>query len=164
MTNDSTLFQGSYARYIWDALGSNALVIKHLLRDLPADSPRWDARPDPDRFTLREVVAHLLDYDMVCRERFERIIREDVPDLPNWDEVEAAEHYAKREAVRELDVLQDSRATLAVWLEGLEAGEWLRTGTRPNVGTFSLVEGVALMLGHDSYHLRQIVEWLEATK
>jgi hypothetical protein len=159
-----SLYTSSYGRYIHDALQSNAFVIAQLLRDLPADSPRWDARPDPKRFTLREMVAHLLEFDEVCRERFERMIREDKPELPNWDEDEAAKHYAKREAVHDLEVLQDSRRALAAWLEGLSDKEWQMTGSRPGVGTFSVGEGVALMLGHDAYHLRQAVEWLEATK
>ncbi len=158
-----SLFTSFYGHYVHSALQSNAFVFAQLLRDLPADSPRWDARPDAERFTLREMVAHLLDFDMVCRERFERIIREDNPELPNWDEGEAAKHYAKREAVHDLELLLDSRRTLSAWLEGLSADEWQRTGTRPNVGTYNVGEGVALMLGHDAYHLRQTIEWLDAT-
>ena len=151
-----------YRRYILGALENNAVVLNYLLRDLAGDSPQWDARPDAERFTLREMVAHLLDYDMVSRERFERVIREDNPELPNWDMDAAAEHYAKRDAVGELKLLLESRQTLAAWLEGLSTDEWQRSGSRPGVGTFSVFEGVALMLGHDAYHLRQAVEWLQA--
>ncbi len=157
-------FNEYYRRYILGALENNAVVLNYLLRDLPADSPRWDARPDAERFTLREIVAHLLDYDMICRERFERVIREDQPELPDWDESEATLHYAQRDAARELPVLLESRQTFAAWLEGLTEDEWQRTGSRPGVGTFSVFSGVALMLGHDAYHLRQTSEWLDATK
>lgn len=153
-----------YRRYILGALENNAVVLNYLLRDLPTDSPRWDARPDAERFTLREVVAHLLDYDMICRERFERVIREENPELPNWDESEAAAHYVQRDAAGELKLLLESRQTFAAWLEGLSEDEWQRTGSRPGVGTFSVFAGVTLMLGHDAYHLRQAVDWLEATK
>lgn len=156
-------FNEYYRRYILGALENNAVVFNYLLRDVSADSPRWDARPDAERFTLREVVAHLLDYDMICRERFERVIREDKPDLPNWDEGQSAEHYAHRDAVGELKLMLESRQTLAAWLEGLSDEEWQRTGSRPGVENFSVFDGVALMLGHDAYHLRQVTEWLEAT-
>ncbi len=155
----------SFSRsYLWRGVESNARVIQFLLRDLPADSPRWDARPDAERFSLREVVAHLLDYDSVTRERFESIIREDRPELANWDESAAAEHYAARDPKHQIENLLVSRQELAVWLEGLADDEWKRVGSRPRVGEFSVEEGTALLLGHDAYHLIQIVEWLEATK
>ena len=157
-------FASYYGRYILLALENNAVVLNHLLRDLPLDSSRWDFRPDPERFTLREIVAHLLDYDMVCRERFEHIIREPEPELPNWDEEEAARHYTNRNPEHDLKILQDSRHSLAAWLEGLSDNEWIRAGSRPGVGKFTVKEGVMLMLGHDSYHLRQVAEWIEASK
>ena len=157
-------FTSYYGRYILGALENNAVVLGYLLRDLPLDSSRWDYRPDPERFTLREIVAHLLDYDMVCRERFEHIIREAEPELPNWDEEEAARHYTNRNPEHDLKILLDSRHSLAAWLEGLSESEWKRTGSRPGVGQFSVKEGVMLMLGHDAYHLRQVTEWIEAAK
>jgi hypothetical protein len=150
--------------YLWRGVQSNARVIQFLLHDLAGDSPRWDARPDPARFSLREVVAHLLDYDSVSRERFERIIREDHPELENWDETEAAEHYEARDPKHQIENLLVSRQELAVWLEGLSDDEWQRVGSRPNVGEFSVEQGTSLLLGHDAYHLEQIVAWLEATK
>jgi len=150
--------------YLWRGVESNARVISFLLRDLPEDSLHWDARPDANRFSLREIVAHLVDYDSVTRERFERIIREDKPELPNWDESEATAHYDARNPKHQLENLLVSRQELAVWLEGLSDKEWKRTGSRPGVGEFSVEEGVALMLGHDAYHLEQIAAWLGATR
>ena len=146
--------------YLWRGVEFNARVIGFLLRDLPEDSPHWDARPDAERFSLREVVAHLVDFDSVSRERFERVIREDKPELPDWDEAEAAAHYDARNPKHQLQNLLVSRQELALWLEGLSDKEWKRTGSRPRVGDFSVEEGVALMLGHDAYHLEQIAAWL----
>ncbi len=155
----------SFARsYLWRGVESNARVFDFLLRDLAGDSPRWDAKPDPERFSLREIVAHLLDFDSVSRDRFERVIREDHPELEDWDPTEAAAHYDARDPKHQLENLLVSRRELAVWLEGLSDDEWKRAGSRPRVGEFSVEEGTALLLGHDSYHLAQIVEWLDATK
>ena len=150
--------------YGLSALENNAVVLSYLLRDLSFDSPRWDARPDPERFTLREIVAHLTDFDMVKRERFEHMIRENVPELPNWDAEEAARHYVNRHPGHDLERLLESRRSFAAWLEGLSEREWECTGIHPMLGTFSVKEGVHLILGHDAYHLRQVTEWLDATK
>ena len=153
-----------YGRYVLGALENNAVVLGYLLRDVPQDSPRWDARPDAERFTLREIVAHLLDYDTVCRERFEHIIRENEPELPDWDMDEAARHYVSRNPQHDLEHLLESRRSFAVWLEGLSEKEWQRAGSRPKVGKFTVKGVVSLILGHDAYHLRQVADWLDATK
>ena len=151
-----------YAGYVLGALEGNARVLSYLLRDVPQDSPRWDARPDAERFTLREIVAHLLDYDTVSRERFERMIREEKPELPNWDEGEAAAHYDTRNPVHQIESLLLSRRELKDWLLGLSEREWKCLGTRPKVGEFSVEEGAALMVAHDACHLEQVVSWLDA--
>ncbi|BCM91464.1 hypothetical protein IAD21_03337 [Abditibacteriota bacterium] len=150
--------------YIWHAVESNARVIQFLLRDLPAESVQWDARPEADRFTLREILAHLNDYDTVSRERFEHLIREDEPELGDWDPTEAAAHYDAREPLHQLENLLVSRREFSAWLEGLSDSEWMRTGTRPRAGRFSVEEGAALLVAHDAYHIAQITEWLDATK
>ncbi|RYX81962.1 DinB family protein [bacterium] len=155
----------SFARsYIWQAVASNARVIQFLLRELPADSPQWDARPDAERFSLREIIAHLNDYDTVSRERFEHIIREDEPEFGDWDPIEAAKHYDVRDPLHQVENLIVLRSELASWLEGLSDSEWQRTGTRPRAGKFSVEEGAALVVAHDAYHIAQIIEWLDATK
>ena len=155
----------SFARsYIWRGLESNARVIQYLLRDVAGDSTQWDARPDAERFSLREVLAHLNDYDSVSRDRFERMIRDDKPELENWDESEAAKHYDARDPLHQIENLLVSRQELATWLEGLSDGEWMRTGTRPKVGDFTVEDGAALMVAHDAYHIAQITQWLDATK
>ncbi len=147
--------------YFASGLENGARVVAFLLRDLPESDSRWDSKPDPERFSLREVVAHLVDYDSVSRERFERMIREDKPELPNWDESEAAAHYDTRDPLSQIESLLLSRRELADWLRGLSEKEWKRTGSRPRVGEFSVEEGAALMVAHDAYHLEQIAAWLQ---
>ena len=147
--------------YFANGVENDARVFQFLLRELPENDARWDSKPIADRFSLREVVAHLVDYDSVSRERFERIISEDKPELPNWDEGEAAAHYDTRNPRHQLESLLLSRSELADWLRGLSEKEWKRTGTRPQVGEFSVEEGAALILAHDAYHFAQIVEWLD---
>ncbi len=149
-------------QYLASSLQSNARVFQFLLRDLGANDARWDSKPDLERFSLREVVAHLVDYDSVSRMRFEAIIRGDKPEIPDWDPTDAAAHYSTRHPLHGLESLVLSRQELGDWLMGLSEKEWKHTGTRPRVGEFSVGEGAAFVLAHDSYHLIQVVEWLGA--
>jgi hypothetical protein len=43
--------------YLTASVESNARVFAHLLQELPADSPRWDAKPDADRFPCAKCSA-----------------------------------------------------------------------------------------------------------
>ena len=148
-------------RYALLALEGNVRVLEFLLRDLDAASPRWDARPDPERFTLREVVAHLREFDGVNMTRFERMLSEEKPALENWDEGEAALHYSGLDPKQQIAQLQESRRAMLALLQSLALPQWQRTATRPMVGEFSVQDAVTLLLAHDAYHLEQAVEWLE---
>ena len=59
-------------KYLLSALAGTPVVADRLLLDVHADDPRWDFRPEPDRFTLREVVAHLADWEPIHLERLTR--------------------------------------------------------------------------------------------
>ncbi len=148
--------------YFASGVENSARVVKFLLRDLSENDARWDAKPDPERFSLREIVAHLVDFDTISRERFERMIREENPEFPNWDPTEAAAHYDTRNPIHQIESLILSRRELKDWLLGLSEREWKCTGTRPKIGDFLVEEGAAMMLAHDAYHLEQIVSWLDA--
>src|SRR5690349_9708199 len=58
----------------------------------------WDGRPDPDRFTMREMVAHLADWEEIWLERVNRIATEDNPTLASVDEGKVAQdrNYSKQ--------------------------------------------------------------------
>ena len=148
-------------RYALTALEGNVRVLQFLLRDLDSHSPLWDARPDPERFTLREIVAHLREFDEVNMARFERMLSEEKPALENWDEGQAALRYGGLEPWQQIAQLQGSRRTMRLLLESLAPGQWQRTATRPIVGGFSMQDAVTLLLAHDAYHLEQAVEWLQ---
>src|SRR5205807_3137623 len=77
-------------KYLIVSLGGTPEVAERLLKEVPADDPRWDFRPDPARFTLREVVAHLADWEPIHLERIRRMLEEENPVLPDVDEEKTA--------------------------------------------------------------------------
>jgi uncharacterized damage-inducible protein DinB len=149
--------------YVLRGVTGTPAVLRYLLQGLDSNAEIWDFRPDPERFTLREVLAHLADYDEVTIGRFQRFIDEDSPELPNWDENEAvvAGNYAATDPLAKLAQFTASRQKLGEFLAGLSDAEWVRTASRPKVGQYTLEEGVVLLLAHDTYHVQQAAEWLE---
>ena len=78
-----------YARNdFFAALEAAPALFDHLLRGLTEEEA--DRRPDPDRFTIREVIAHLADWEPVFLERLTRMRFEDHPTLPDYDEGQRA--------------------------------------------------------------------------
>ncbi|MDR3707799.1 MAG: DinB family protein [Capsulimonadaceae bacterium] len=147
--------------YLLIALSGTPVILLGLLDGLKQDSPVWDRVVEQDRFTLREILAHLADIEPVFLGRIERIHKEDSPMLPNFDEEKAAiDHdYAHSDVEKSFARFQTVRARLIGVLEGLPEDAWLRTGVKDGV-TWTLHQWVVQTLAHDGYHLRQAAEWI----
>src|SRR5437879_4197786 len=50
-------------KYVLAGLTGSPDVLEALLKDVGPNDPAWDKRPDPERFTIREVLAHLADWE-----------------------------------------------------------------------------------------------------
>ena len=151
-------------RYVLLGLEGTPQVVETLLHALPADDPRWNARPDPERFTLREIVAHLADWEPIFLGRIERIRDEDMPFLPDVDEGKIAieNDYAHSDPHASFARFRRGRAAMLTALSALPPTAWEREGNRDPIGILTLENLAVLILGHDTYHTRQIAEWLKS--
>lgn len=147
--------------YLVKALSATPVVLSSLLDG--ARDPDWDRRPDPDRFTLREVVAHLADWEPVWLERLQRIATEDHPFLPSVDESQMVveNDYASTSPTESLARFVQGRETLVAYIRSVSDDLWDRTGDREFVGILTMHQQAYFALSHDAYHLRQVAEWLE---
>ena len=150
--------------YILLALEGTPDVLESLLNAFAYDDPVWDLRPNPDRFTLREILAHLADWEPIFLERITRMRDEDTPHLPDVDEgqLAVARDYAHVDAPASLMRFRQGRAQLLPVLRALPVEAWERPGFRERIGPLTLENLVVLILGHDGYHTRQIAQWLAA--
>ncbi|MBB6048662.1 putative damage-inducible protein DinB [Armatimonas rosea] len=116
----------------------------------------------PERFTVREVVAHMADLEEVFLERLQRTVAEDEPFLPDWDEDQAAldNHYAQSALAETLARFTAHRASVLAFLAALPPAAWHRTSLRQDKRC-DLLGMAAILLGHDGYHLKQLVEYRE---
>ncbi len=122
-----------------------------------------DFRAAPDDWTIREILAHLVDDEIyVMRTRMERIIKEERPDLAPHDE---QKWYASRNTTR--DALNDLLADFAVQRAAslgivtmLRDADWAREGYQPEYGVFTAETWLGHWTEHDTVHLRQIEQRL----
>jgi hypothetical protein len=147
----------AYVRnYLCSGLAAGPMVVEQLLVGL--SEAQADARPDPERFTIREVVAHLADWEQIWLVRLTRIATEDRPFLEDIDEGEMAieNDYAHLEVADSLRRFTEGRARLVTLLRGLEGEAWLREGVRHRDAPSN--DGFAeMILGHDGYHFEQVI-------
>lgn len=151
-------------RYLLTALESAPDVLERLLQGLGAGDPAWDFRPDPERFTLREALAHLADWEEVFLDRMVRTVEQEEPVLQDLDEERLAEEreYGRQDPLENLRRFRTGRERMLAFLQELEESSWARSGTQTVVGRMTVVVQAVQVAGHDGYHRLQVVQWLAA--
>jgi hypothetical protein len=156
--------------YALTAIAGAPDVLEQLVKGIALDDPRWDYRPDPERFTLREIVGHLADWNGVYFDRITRIRDEEMPSLlvRNPEEVGRVSGSFQAPPDVSLAHFRAGRAELAAVLGALELVAWKRTGeiiNHPSAsGAVSIEAWNYASVGHDGYHLQQVAQWLNASQ
>ncbi len=150
-------------RYLLIDLASAPDVLAKLLEGVTG--PAWDRRPDPERFTLREVAAHLADWDQVFLGRLTQTRDQENPTLQGLDEGQVAvdNDYAHADPAQSLARYQAGRAKTVAFLRALSPAQWARTGAHTELGPITLEAQAVLIAFHDGYHRQQALEWLGET-
>ena len=152
--------------YTLNAVAGAPDVLERLLAGVAPDDPIWDNRPDPARFTLREVVGHLADWNDVFLGRIERTRDEESPGLTYQTPEEVARASGSFAAAPDVSLarFRAGRAQMTPILRALGPEQWERVGFLPGhplvTGPVSIEAWIVQIVGHDAYHMRQAVEWL----
>ncbi len=144
--------------YLLIDLESGPEVLARLLQNFTD----WDARPDAARFSPREMVAHLADWEEVFLTRLMDTRDDDAPVLQGLDEGQVArDHdYAHAAPAECLQRYETGRAAIAFLLGGLTSDQWERMGMHTELGPITLEAQAVLIAVHDGYHRQQALEFL----
>jgi hypothetical protein len=117
-----------------------------------------DFKPAPDKWTVRQIVAHLADSELVAADRFRRIIAEENPTLIGYDQNAWAANlnYAKKKSSESVDLFRRLRADCYELLKDLTPGTFERKGNHSERGVVTLRELLQTMAEHAEAHARQI--------
>lgn len=135
-----------------------------LIRMVDAIRPDlYDTKLEGDRFTLKEVVAHLADLELTWLDRITTAIEYPGKAVEDFDEAcRAIEHkYSEKEIHHELDVFTNRRRDTVDYLLRLAEDDWSNTIIHPTKGEITVIEIVQIITGHDLYHLHQVSEYLK---
>jgi hypothetical protein len=135
---------------------TTAKKIKSLIQGHSAAALR--KRPAPDKWSVTEIVTHLVDTDIVGGFRMRFILG--TPGTPiqafDQDVWAAAGHYASRDAHQSLEHFAALRAANLAMLKTLTPEQWKHYGMHSERGQETIEHIVRMYAGHDLNHLQQI--------
>ena len=111
-----------------------------------------------DKWTVRQIVAHVADTELVLAHRLRQIMAEDNPTLVAFNQ-EAWAHnldYARRKPKQSLETFRRLRAENHELLKDAPESAWQRAGNHTQRGTTTLLHLVETYTDHAEKHARQI--------
>ena len=120
----------------------------------------------PGTWSIRQIVAHLADAELVGAQRFRQVIAEDSPTLMAFDQDAWTQKldYARRKPKQSLETLRRLRAENYELLKDLPESAYERTGNHSVDGRTTLRQLLEGYAGHAESHARQMQEIREAYK
>ncbi|MCB8932021.1 MAG: DinB family protein [Fimbriimonadaceae bacterium] len=146
--------------YLVPGLRFGPTIVRRLFeRIAPA---RWDEATAGDRFTPREVIAHLADWEPIMLQRLVSAVEKPGSTVLAYDEAERAieQGYAQSDPAQELDRFEAGRAVTVRYVEGLDPAVFGNTFIHPERGPMTVDDQANMLLGHDLYHLEQLSGFL----
>jgi len=145
----------------------NKVVFQSLLDGVSREEHLW--KPQPEKWCLLEIVAHLYDEE---REDFRARTRHtlETPDAPA-PPIDPESWVTERKYIeRNYDVMLhkflEEREASIQWLNALNNPNWNNTYQHPEIGAMSAKMFLANWLAHDYRHIQQIInlryEYLKA--
>lgn len=147
------------------ALTPEQMTWKPPLEKKPRRQRDGRGKPSPERWSVSEVIAHMLDVERRnLRLRAQLVANEDDPTFTDYDQ--NAEYargaYSGREGREVFEEFCREREASLAWLESLPLQSWQRTGRHHEVGEIRLANIINLWAFHDLGHIRQIAELVRA--
>jgi uncharacterized damage-inducible protein DinB len=119
-----------------------------------------DAAPVPGKWSTRQVICHIADFEPVYADRMKRVIAENEPTMFGGDpDVFAAKlAYAERDIEEELNLIEAVRRHVARILKTLPDEAFQRRGIHSEAGPRTLEKLLASVTNHIPHHVKFIEE------
>jgi DinB family protein len=125
-----------------------------------------DFTPAPGKWSIRQIIAHLADAELVGAHRLRQVIAEDNPTLIAFDQDAWARNlgYSRRKPKQSLETFRRVRAENYELLKDLPESAFERIGTHSENGPMTLRRLLEGFAQHAESHARQMQEIRDAYK
>ncbi len=145
--------------YLFPGLEFGPRIIDRLVAQIPVG--RFDEKTNPDRFTLREAIAHLADWEPILRGRIEKAVLEPGASIQGMDECVRADEqrYGSWDLQESLRKFAAERVGTIAYLRGLSTADWSKSIVHNEKGPQTVADQANQLLGHDLYHIDHLMEF-----
>lgn len=146
----------------WEVLAGTPEALREAVSGL---TPEQEATPErPGKWSVRQVVKHLADSDLVGAFRFRMVLAHDAPELPGYDQDLWADRLSYKDAPVEdsLEEFSSMRQANLRLLRRATPDDLKRVMRHAERGDEALGQMIRLYAAHDLVHLRQIARIRQA--
>ncbi len=135
---------------------ATAARLKKFIQGLSPKQLKW--RPEPAKWSIAEIIAHLADAEVVASWRMRSVIGENGITIQPFDQDAWASvfEYRDRDARRSLELFRVLRENNLVMLKEIPRETWDNYGMHLERGKESITHLTRMFAGHDTNHLLQI--------
>ncbi|MBL8087417.1 MAG: DinB family protein [Chthonomonas sp.] len=146
--------------YVLVAPSLTAGTLERLLHTIP--EARFHERPDPNRFTIIEEIAHLADWEPIFLERIKGAAEQDGYVVTPYDESERAvtQRYADQPIWQSLEKFRVQREANLAYCRSLTETQLQREVPHPNFGPMRTIDLIGFMGLHDAYHIEHLTHFM----
>ena len=127
----------------------------------PLTPEAMERRPAPNKWNLREIMAHMADCEIAWGWRLRQIFSEDNPTLQPFAQDAWAQAYASYSMAQARATWEGLRAWNLSFLEGLSEAQKQRPAHHPEIGSLTLWTVASIAAGHDLHHLHSLKRVVE---
>lgn len=146
---------------IFDRLSRFPGALDALVSGIDIADARW--KPEPDKWSILEIVCHLADEEVEdFRQRLRMTLENPAAEWPKIDPPKAAvdRRYNEQDLEASLSRFARERESSLAWLRGLADPDWETSYRHPKIGRIPAGLLLSSWVAHDQLHLRQIARRL----
>jgi hypothetical protein len=146
---------------------TTALRLQKAIKGLSSSQLKW--RPQPAKWSIAEIIAHLADTEIVASWRMRSVIGENGVTIQPYDQEAwaSAFKYQNRDARRSLELFRTLRDNNLAMLKEIPKERWDNYGMHLERGKETMAHLTRMFAGHDTNHVLQvegIVKQLKSAK
>lgn len=146
--------------YLYPGLELGPKALAALVAAIPES--KLDVPTADERFSVREVVAHLADWEPILRGRIQSAVETPGSTVEAYDEGEIAKAkgYSGWAIEPSMALYAAERAKTIEFVRTITAPEWENAVLHPERGRMTAYDLANMLLGHEIYHLEQVSRML----
>lgn len=146
--------------YLMPGLALSPKAFERLAAHVPES--RYDERPDEDRFTFREAMAHLADWEPIFLQRIQAGVDNPGASVQGMDETQRAieKNYQSWDVKESLRIFAEAREATIRYLKVLTPEQWQTKVVHNEKGEMTAYDQANMLLGHDIYHFEHATQFM----